>query len=159
MGRTRLGFIETAGNLCQNIGIPRSTGQIFGLLYLSPKALSLDDIAVQLSVSKASASAGSRQLLGWQAIRQVWVPGDRRDFFEARGELADVLRAAYENVFRAKVEKSDRKIRELLANLEAEHASGGMKDEEYELCRSRLRQFEKIQDRLRLLTPFLEKLL
>ena len=49
-------------------------------------------------------------------------------------------------------------MKEFLANLEAEHISGGMKDEEYELCKNRLRQFEKMQDRLRLLAPLLEKL-
>ncbi|MEN9733804.1 MAG: hypothetical protein RLZ45_1799, partial [Verrucomicrobiota bacterium] len=47
--QTQKGFIETVGRVAQELGLPRSLGQIYGLLYLSPEPLSLDDIAVQLS--------------------------------------------------------------------------------------------------------------
>ena len=99
-------FVETSGRLCQRLGLPRSTGQIYGLLYLSPLPLSLDAIAMLLSLSKASASTGTRQLVAWQALRQVWVPGDRRDHFEAIGDLRELLRTGYEKFFRPKLERS-----------------------------------------------------
>ena len=82
LSKTRLDMIEAGGRVCQLLGVPRSTGQIYGLLYLSPKPLSLDDIAEALRISKASASTGTRQLLAWRAIHQVWVHGERRDHFE-----------------------------------------------------------------------------
>ena len=72
-------MVEVTARLCQRLGLPRSSGQIFGLLYLSTQALSLDEIAEALEISKASVSTGTRQLLGWHAIRQVWKPGDRKD--------------------------------------------------------------------------------
>ncbi len=159
LSKTRLGFIETAGGLCQKVGMPRSTGQIFGLLYLSSTPLPLEEIASLLSISKASASTGSRQLLGWQAIRQVWVPGDRRDFFEARGELRDVLRAGYDNLMRPKLDKSIRKLEGFVDTLEVERTEGTISKEEYQFCRARLQQLEKIQDRVRQLLPLAERLL
>ncbi len=158
-GKTQLGLIESAGNLCQSLGVPRSTGQIYGLLYLSSKPLSLDDIAGQLSISKASASGGSRQLIGWQAIRQVWIPGDRRDFFEARDDLAEVIRAVYKNVVRTKLEKSNQTLDEFFANLEEESASGGFEKEEYDRCKAKLQRISSIQNRLNLLLPLVDKIL
>lgn len=159
LSRTKLQFIEAIGKMCQEIGLPRSLGQIYGLIFLSAEPLSLDQISEDLLISKASASTGSRYLLALHAIRQVWIPGDRRDFFEARGELGDVLRSAYENLFLVKFQKSECKLKEFIASLEEEHASGGIKDREYDLCRKRFRQFEKMQGKLRLLLPVLEKIL
>lgn len=158
LSKTRLGFIETAGGLCQRVGMPRSTGQIYGLLYLSPHPLPLEEIASLLTISKASASTGSRQLLGWQAVRQVWVPGDRRDFFEARGDLREVLRAAYENLIRPKMDKSSRKLESLMSMLDTDREGGLIGDEEYRFCRERLRQLEGFQNRAQLLLPLAEKL-
>lgn len=159
LSKTKLQFIEAIGKMCQEVGLPRSLGQIYGLIFLSAEPLSLDQISEDLLISKASASTGSRYLLALHAIRQVWIPGDRRDFFETRGELGDVLRSAYQNLFLVKLEKSERKLKEFIASLEEEHASGGIKDQEYDLCRKRFRQFERMQGKLRLLMPVLEKLL
>ncbi|MFO1496853.1 MAG: hypothetical protein U1G07_00395 [Verrucomicrobiota bacterium] len=92
LSRTRMELIDTCGRLCQVFALPRSLGQIYGLLYLAPDPLSLDDIAELLGISKASASTGTRQLSSWGAIRQVWVPGARRDHFEAESDLGHLLR-------------------------------------------------------------------
>lgn len=159
LNKTRLGFVETAGGICQQVGLPRSTGQIYGLLYLSPQPLPLEEISALLSISKASASTGSRQLLAWQVIRQVWVPGDRRDFFEVRGELREVIRTIYENLVRPKMDKADRKITGFTSNLEADKAEGAISDGDYQFCLDRLRQLDKIQGRLKTLLPLAEKLM
>ena len=79
-----------------------------------------------LSLSMASASTGTRQLVAWQALRQVWVPGDRRDHFEAIGDLRELLRTGYEKFFRPKLERSVAKMDQLLANLEADRRSGAL---------------------------------
>ena len=150
-------FVETAGRLCQRLGLPRSTGQIYGLLYLSPKPLSLDDISVLLSLSKASASTGTRQLLAWQALKQVWVPGDRRDHFEAIGDLRELLRTGYEKFFRPKLERSMTKMDQLLVNLEADRKSGVLSKEDHTFCKARLAHMASIQDRVAKLLPIAEK--
>lgn len=141
------------------LGLPRSTGQIYGLLYLSPKPLSLDDIAELLSISKASASTGTRQLVSWQALKEVWVPGDRRDHFEALGDLRELLRAAYRNFFQPKFEKSQRKLDVLLAALEEDRKAGLISREEFSFCQERLDSLGKMQDRVTKILPLAEKFL
>lgn len=155
--KSRREFVETAGRLCQLLGLPRSTGQIYGLLYLSPRPLSLDDIAELLSISKASASTGTRQLVSWQAVKEVWVPGDRRDHFEALGDLRELLRAAYRNFFQPKFEKSQRKLDVLLAALEEDRKTGVISREEFSFCQERLEGLGKMQSRITKILPLAEK--
>lgn len=151
--------VETAGRLCQRFGLPRSTGQIYGLLYLAPRPLSLDDIAELLSISKASVSTGTRQLLGWHAVKQVWVPGDRRDHYEAIGDLNDLLRTAYEKFFRPKLDRSVTKLDHLLLCLEHDRRDGSVTGEDYAFSKERLTHLRSMQNRLQKLLPLAEKFL
>ena len=61
--------------------MPRIAGQVFGLLTLREHALSLDEIADELKVSKASASTNSRLLTRMGVIERTSKAGDRRDFY------------------------------------------------------------------------------
>jgi len=156
---SRLEMVEVTGRLCQRLGLPRSTGQIFGLLYLSPQALSLDDIADALELSKASASTGTRQLLGWHAIRQVWKPGDRKDYYEVQADLAEIVRANYVGFFRPKLDASKRKLGSLLELLDADLESGHFTKSDHAVCKQRLESLSKLQSRIQKLLPLAEKLL
>jgi DNA-binding transcriptional regulator GbsR (MarR family) len=156
---TRLEMIEVTARTCQMVGRPRSTGQIYGLLYLAPRALGLEEIAEQLGISKASASTGTRHLLGWHAVRQVWKPGDRRPYYEVQADLTEVLRANYAGFFRPKLENSQRKLSLLLAGLEQDRKAGSLEREEYQICKDRLEALGRLQSRLQKLLPLAEKLL
>ena len=158
LSKTRLDMIEAGGRVCQLLGVPRSTGQIYGLLYLSPKALSLDDIAEALRISKASASTGTRQLLTWRAIHQVWVHGERRDHFEIEPDLSNLIRAGYADFFKPRLESSQKRIDRMEATLEEELAEGALSREEYKVCSERLKSFGRIQKKFQALIPLAEKL-
>jgi len=71
----------------QVLSIPKSVGEIYGLLFSSREPLTMDDVIEQLSISKGSASQGLRALRDIGAVRATYVPGDRRDFFVAETEL------------------------------------------------------------------------
>ena len=60
-------------------GLPRIAGRIFGLLLISEDALSLDKLASELRVSKASVSTNARMLEHRGVLEQVSRPADRRD--------------------------------------------------------------------------------
>lgn len=152
-------MVEGAGRLFQRLGLPRSTGQIYGLLYLSHRALSLDDVAELLSISKGSASTGTRQLASWGALRQVWVPGDRRDHFEAAGDLTQLLQAAYTEFFKPRVAASERALAAIFSDLEKDAESGTVTKEEYKFCAERLRKLLRFQKKVQGLGPLAEKLL
>jgi DNA-binding transcriptional regulator GbsR (MarR family) len=74
-------FIEYLGQLTEAEGMPRIAARIFGLLLLSPRELSLDEIAEQLAVSRASVSTDARRLEGCGFLERVTRRGDRRDYY------------------------------------------------------------------------------
>ena len=159
LSKSRLEMIEASGRFCQLIGIPRSTGQIYGLLYLSPMPLSLDRIVEFLGISKASASIGTRQLTSWGAIRQVWILGDRRDHYEVEVDLANLLRTGYLTVIKPRLASSHQRLNRMSASLDQELAEGVLTREEHKLCAERLKNFERIQKKLNSLAPLAEKLI
>jgi DNA-binding transcriptional regulator GbsR (MarR family) len=157
--KARKDLVEAAGGFFQLLGLPRSTGQIYGLLYLSDKPLSLDDMANLLSISKGSASIGTRHLAGWGVIRQVWVPGERRDFFEATGDLAQVVRASYAEFVKPRLNSSERRVAGLFEELERDVERGTVSKEEYKFCAERLRVLLRFQEKVQSIGPLAEKLL
>ena len=73
--------------MIQAIGMPRSLGEIYGLLFATPYPLSFQDIQDRLDLSKGSVSQGLRFLRSIGAIQPVVVPEDRREYFEPVVEL------------------------------------------------------------------------
>ena len=69
------------------MGLPRSVGEIYGLLYFSEIPLSMDDISRRLSISMGSTSQGLKTLRSLKAIRTSYVQGDRKDHFIAETEF------------------------------------------------------------------------
>ena len=61
------------------LGMPRSVGEIYGLLYFSETALSMNKIANRLGISIGSASQGLKTLKGLKAIKSTYIAGDRKD--------------------------------------------------------------------------------
>jgi DNA-binding transcriptional regulator GbsR (MarR family) len=76
-------FIERAGMLWEADGLPRIAGRIFALALVSEKAISLDEIATMLGVSKASVSNDTRLLERLGFIERVSRPGDRKDYYQS----------------------------------------------------------------------------
>lgn len=152
-------MVEASGGLFQLLGLPRSTGQIYGLLYLSDKPLSLDDIVNLLSISKGSASIGTRHLASWGAIRQVWVPGDRRDHYEVLGDLRQLLRASYAEFLKPRLANSERRLAGIFEELERDAERGTVSREEYKFCTERLRVLLRFQEKVQSIGPLAEKLL
>ncbi|MBN1384023.1 MAG: hypothetical protein JW983_03970 [Elusimicrobia bacterium] len=84
-------FIRIIGELGANLGLNRSVGQIYGLLYMSDKPVSLDTIVTTLKMSKGSVSLNIRELERWEAVKKIWVSGSRKDFYEARPDFMNII--------------------------------------------------------------------
>ena len=80
-------FIERMGRMLEAERLPRIAGRLFGALLLAPREVSLDDLAEDLGVSKASVSINARLLEERGLIERVSRPGDRRDFYEVTPDL------------------------------------------------------------------------
>lgn len=73
------------------LGMSRSVGEIYGLLYTAPEPLPMDTIVARLRISLGSASQGLRLLRSFGAVKPQYVAGERRDHFVAETELRALL--------------------------------------------------------------------
>ncbi|MDP0500760.1 MAG: hypothetical protein Q7P63_11755 [Verrucomicrobiota bacterium JB022] len=80
-------MVELFMHLGHNLGLPKSVGAIYGLLFASKDPLSLDAIVSILQISKGSASQGLRFLQNLNAVQVVYLAGQRRDHFVAERRL------------------------------------------------------------------------
>ncbi len=79
-------FVERMGIICEKEGMARSAGRIFGLLLVSGRPYSLDELAEKLQQSKASVSTNCRMLEQLGFLQRVGSLGDRRDFYRAEAD-------------------------------------------------------------------------
>lgn len=75
-------FVESMGVYFERYALPRIGGRLLGLLLVADRALSLDDLASILSVSRASVSTNMRLILAIGLGELVTHPGDRRDYYQ-----------------------------------------------------------------------------
>jgi len=74
-------FVEAWGAMGALWGINRSVARVHALLMATEEHLSLEEISERLQMSKGNASMSLRELRTFGVVRQVEVPGDRRDFY------------------------------------------------------------------------------
>ncbi len=157
LSQTQLDFMESCGRFAQALGFSRSWGTIFGLLYLSPRAIGLQEIAQLSNISKGSASMGTRQLLGMGLIRKKWMPDEKRDFYEAVPNPNEALRNLYQNMLKSRLENSQKTIRELTFSLEEEKTS--LPGEDFKHIQCQLKNLDRLREKIARVMPVLDALL
>jgi DNA-binding transcriptional regulator GbsR (MarR family) len=84
-------YILHWGEMGARWGVNRTVSQIHALLYLSPQPLTAETITEALSVARSNVSTSLRELQSWGLVGVTHVLGDRRDYFEARGDTWEML--------------------------------------------------------------------
>jgi len=137
------------------IGLPRSFGELYGLLFISPEPLSLDDLVVRLGISKGSASQGLRALKELGAVREAQMPGtDRRTYYEPAVELKRLVGGFIREQVRPHLASGRDKITKL------SEAAGGEPDAlRRAFLEERVERLEKWMNRGGMVLPVLQKML
>lgn len=84
--KIRKRVIEAIGRNMDLYGIPLSTGHLYGLLFFADKPMTLDDMGLEMSMSKTSMSTGVRTLLDLKMVNKVWEKGSRKDLYEVEND-------------------------------------------------------------------------
>jgi DNA-binding transcriptional regulator GbsR (MarR family) len=136
------------------LGLPRSIGEIYGLLFIAPQPLSLDDFVEQLGISKGSASQGLRTLKGLGAVSESSVAGVRRVYYEADVELKRLVGGFVREQVRPHLESGQLKVGRL------QEAVGEVEDPELrEFYDERVAKLETWMRRGRMVLPLLQRVL
>lgn len=78
---------DAVGALMEEWGFKRNMGRVWAMLYLEQGPLSAADIGERLSLSSGAMSMLLTELQQWSVVKKSWVPGERRDYWEAETSI------------------------------------------------------------------------
>ncbi len=149
-----VGVIDFFVSAVKVLGMPKSIGEIYGLLFVSHEALPLDALCQRLNMSKGSASQGLKLLRAFGAVRATYQPGDRRDHFTAEVELKRLVAGFMREQIQPRLTHGEERLTRLLSlgSELSDQASGQFQ------CQ-RLRKLERWSQRSREVLPLLSGML
>jgi DNA-binding transcriptional regulator GbsR (MarR family) len=102
--------IEMFINFLRLIGLPKSVGEIYGLLFVAPRPMAMDEIMARLGLSLGAASQGLKLLRSFGAVRVSYVRGDRRDHYVADLELSRFATTFIKEELQPRMERASQRI-------------------------------------------------
>ncbi len=110
--------VEFFVHLGRYLSLPRSVGEIYGILFATGGTMTLDQLVKRLGISKGSASQGLRLLRGVGAVRVSYRPGDRKDHYSAEVELPNLLRVFLRDQLSVRMNHANERLGRLLDAVE-----------------------------------------
>jgi DNA-binding transcriptional regulator GbsR (MarR family) len=136
------------------LGLPRSIGEIYGLLFISTEPLALDDLVAKLGISKGSASQGLRTLKTLGAVRETEGNSDRRTYYEPATELKRLVGGFIREQVRPHLNSGKSKLQQL-----SETAALTQDPIEREFFSDRIERLDSWMKRGGQVLPMLQKIL
>lgn len=125
-------FVMHFGEMGSKWGFNRTVGQMYALLVVSEQPLSANEIAETLSISRGNVSMGIKELQSWRLVQQHHIPGDRKDYFTALGNMWDMAQRVFEERRKREIDPTLSVLRESLmdqpANEQEEYAQQKMQE-------------------------------
>ena len=148
-------FIENAGNLSQSFGLGRAIGQIYAYLYFSREPRSLADMQEILGISKGSASMNVRQLEAWGAVKQIWIKGDRKDYYKADDWFGGIIKSAVMDGIGKRLGSAAAMMREIDKEVDAVEGDG----EVLEFIKGRIKHIREFEKKAELIASGLKEII
>jgi DNA-binding transcriptional regulator GbsR (MarR family) len=114
----RQNFVDGMSGISQFWGLPKGMGAIFGVLYLSPNPLSLDELVEKTGLTKGAISTNVRGLSRMGLIRPVARFADRKDYYEAETDFYKAIRAILKERQSSEFDRAVSSVKETLTKLE-----------------------------------------
>jgi DNA-binding transcriptional regulator GbsR (MarR family) len=125
-------FVLHFGEMGSRWGINRTVGQIYALLYVSPKPLNADEIAEALGFSRSNVSMGLKELESWRLVRLQHLPNVRREYFSTPEDIWAIFRTLAEERRKREIDPTLSMLRDALiqspASEEERHAQKRLKE-------------------------------
>lgn len=116
-------LVEVFAELADLFGNPRSHGQIYGLLFTEPEAMSMEDISKRVGISLGATSQGLRALEDLGVVERE-VRG-RFGYYSAKLELKTLISGFVRQRLMPRLEKSNAALKgmqSLIADMSSEEA-------------------------------------
>ena len=87
----KINFIQTWGSLGTQWGINKTMAQIYALLFVSIRSLSMEEIMDELNISRGNASMNLRGLIDWGIVFKEFKSGERKEYFRAEKNIDELI--------------------------------------------------------------------
>src|SRR5215510_3831142 len=111
-------FTEGVSQISRFWGFPKGMGAIFAVLYLSPSALSLDEIVEETGLTKGAISTEIRTLARMGLVHRSTKLGDRKDYYAAETDFYAAIRSILQERQNSEFDRAVRSVKGTLAALE-----------------------------------------
>lgn len=112
---------DAIGRLMEFWGFKRHMGRVWAILYLSDQPLTAADLRDRLALSSGAVSMTVSELSRWGVVRKVFVQGERKDYFEAEGNLWKMISRVLREREMGEITEAIEAFEDALANLRREH--------------------------------------
>ncbi|MDC0602778.1 MarR family transcriptional regulator [Aliiglaciecola sp.] len=112
-------FVMHFGEMGSRWGFNRTVGQMYALLVISEEALSANDIADALNISRGNVSMGLKELQSWRLVQMHHVQGDRKDYFKSLGSIWDMANKVFEERRKREMDPTLSLLRDILLDTPA----------------------------------------
>lgn len=129
--------------LAQAFGLPKSVGEILGLIYASESPVSFDEVVRELAISKGSASQGLRLLQQVGAVHAVDIDGERKTFYRPELSLRALVGGLLSEKLRPHLDRGAHHVSRIEAVAQGEELSEAM-EYRVQLLKNWHRRAEKV---------------
>ena len=147
-------FTQGLSEISRFWGFPKGMGAIFGVLYLSPRPLSLDEIVLETGLTKGAISTEIRALARMGLVHRSSKLGDRKDYYEAESDFYAAIRSILKERQNIEFDRAIRSVRGTLEIMEANWVD----DEEWNFVYERVQALQDFFDAIDSLTRAVIKL-
>lgn len=110
-------FILEWGRMSSSWGINRTMAQIHALLFVTGRALEVNEIMDRLQISRGNASMNLRELMDWGIVRRFRQPGDRKDTYISETDPYQMFLRVVRERKRREIDPTADAIREVIGKL------------------------------------------
>ena len=111
-------FTEGLSQISRFWGFPKGMGAIFAVLYLSPTALSLDEIVQETGLTKGAISTEIRALARMGLVHLSTRLGDRKDYYSAETDFYAAIRSILKERQNTEFDRAVRSVKDTLARMD-----------------------------------------
>lgn len=147
-------FIEGLSQISRFWGFPKGMGAIFGVLYLSPTPLSLDEIVSETGLTKGAISTEIRALARMGLVHRSTKLGDRKDYYEAESNFYAAIQSILKERQNSEFDRAVRSVKETLIDME----TNWVENEEWNFVYERVKALQDFFDAIDSLSKAVLKL-
>ena len=154
LGKIKKDFTEGLSQISRFWGFPKGMGAIFAVLYLSPTALSLDEVVQETGLTKGAISTEIRALARMGLVHRSSKLGDRKDYYTAESDFYAAIRSILKERQNNEFDRALRSVKETLGQME----ESWVENDEWNFVYERVQALQDFFDSIDSLTKAVVKL-